>query len=113
MLHINVLYWILLNNFWTIIVTFNFKSDRTLATVGSDESKKLLPSYINQNRNKGYTGVVPERVGDVVEGKTYTVLAGWKDFSLENILLDYNPHTFKVMISMMTVLILMYLEHIQ
>lgn len=82
--------------FWTIIVTFNFKSDRTLATVGSDEAKKLLPSYINQNRNKGYTGVVPEMVGDIVEGKTYTVLAGWKDFSLENLLLDYNPHTFKV-----------------
>ena len=55
-----------------------------------------MACYINQNRNKGYTGVVPERVGDVVEGKTYTVLAGWKDFSLENILLDYNPHTFKV-----------------
>ena len=82
--------------FWTIIVTFNFKNDRTLATVCSDDAKRLLPSYINQNRNKGYTGVVPERVGDVVEGKTYTVLAGWKDFSLENILLDYNPHTFKV-----------------
>lgn len=82
--------------FWTIIVTFNFKSDRTLATVGSDEAKKLLPNYINQNRNKGYTGVVPEMVGDIVEGKTYTVLAGWKDFSLENLLLDYNPHTFKV-----------------
>ena len=55
--------------FWTIIVTFNFKNDRTLATVCSDDAKRLLPSYINQNRNKGYTGVVPERVGDVVEGK--------------------------------------------
>lgn len=56
----------------------------------------LLPPFVNQDRNEGYTGKVPEHTGETVDGGIYTALLGNEDFSLEGLLLPYNPNTFKV-----------------
>lgn len=56
----------------------------------------LLPPFVNQDRNEGYTGKVPEHTGETVDGGVYTALLGNEDFSLEGLLLPYNPNTFKV-----------------
>lgn len=81
---------------WFADVTFIFVDDRDLASVKSEKAKNLLPSMVTQDRNEGYSGIVPESCGETVDGGTYTAILGNHGFSLEGILLPYNPQTFKV-----------------
>lgn len=82
--------------YWYANITFEFIEERELITVGSDLVNRIMPDYLNQDRNEGYNGIVPGMTGETVEGKTYTVLVNTENFDLGGLLLDYNPHTFKV-----------------
>ena len=84
------------NYSWNLFVTFIFTDDRSLATEGSPMLEKLMPSAVNQERNAGYGGIVPEYMGTVVQGREYTVLKEDEDFDVYGLLIDYNPETFKV-----------------
>lgn len=81
---------------WILFVTFEFTEERYLATTGSDLLDRMMPENVNQERNEGYSGIVPSLAGETVDGKTYTVLANDEDFDITGLLLDYNPVTFKV-----------------
>lgn len=81
---------------WFLYVTFRFVEDRNLVSEGSDLLERLMPEMVNQDRNEGYGGVVPERMGETVEGRTFTVLKNDESFDLHGLLIDYNPDTFKV-----------------
>lgn len=81
---------------FTLSVIFTFTEDREATTLCSDKAMSLLPPFVNQDRNEGYTGKVPEHTGETVDGGIYTALLGNEDFSLEGLLLPYNPNTFKV-----------------
>lgn len=82
--------------YWNLFVTFLYTEDRSIATVGSAMLENLMPSIVNQERNEGYGGIVPEYVGTTVEGRSYTVLKDDPDFDVNGLLIDYNPETFKV-----------------
>lgn len=81
---------------WNLFLTFEYTDDRSLVTEGSAMLETLMPSVVNQERNAGYGGIVPEYMGTIVEGREYTVLKGNKEFDVYGLLLDYNPETFKV-----------------
>ena len=81
---------------WGLNVVFTFIDDRDMATIHSDKSLTLMPSMVNQERNAGYIGIVPETTDETVDGGKYTALLGDEDFTLEGLLLPYNPNTFKV-----------------
>lgn len=84
------------DHWWNLFVTFVFTDDRSLATAGSDLLDKLMPEMVNQDRNAGYGGIVPEYMGTTVAGREYTVLKDDGDFDVYGLLIDYNPETFKV-----------------
>lgn len=84
------------DHWWNLFVTFEYTDDRSLATEGSSLLETLMPSVVNQERNAGYGGIVPELMGTTVEGREYTVLKGDEEFDVYGLLLDYNPETFKV-----------------
>ena len=81
---------------WTLDVIFTMVNDKEMATAYSKDIDKIFPSVICQERNKGYGGIVPEHVGDTVEGRSFNVLADTEDFDVEGLIQDYNPHTFKI-----------------
>ena len=81
---------------WFLYVTFEFTDDRSLATGGSSMLDTLMPEMVNQSRNEGYGGIVPEHMGETVPGRTYTALKDDTEFDIYGLLLDYNPETFKV-----------------
>lgn len=81
---------------WDLYCTFNFIDDRDLVTTKSDSVDKIFPDIVCQERNEGYRGVVPERTGETVTGKTFNILANTKNFELGGLLQDYNPETFKI-----------------
>lgn len=81
---------------WNLFVTFVYTDDRSLATDGSSMLEKLMPSAVNQERNEGYGGIVPEYMGTVVPGREYTVLKDDEGFDVYGLLIDYNPETFKI-----------------
>lgn len=81
---------------WSLYVTFEFTDERSLATDGSSMLDTLMPEMVNQSRNAGYGGIVPEHMGETVPGRTYTVLKDDTEFDIYGLLLDYNPETFKV-----------------
>ena len=66
-------------------------NDKEMATAYSKDIDKIFPSVICQERNKGYGGIVPEHVGDTVEGRSFNVLADTEDFDVEGLIQDYNP----------------------
>lgn len=82
--------------YWKADITFEFIGDRDLTSVGSDLLDRIMPEYVNQSRNEGYDGIVPSMTGEIVEGRTYNVLVNTENFELGGLVLDYNPHTFKV-----------------
>ena len=84
------------NHKWFLYVTFVYTEDRNLVSEGSDLLASLMPEMVNQERNEGYGGIVPEQMGEIVEGRTFTVLKGDDSFDLHGLLIDYNPDTFKV-----------------
>lgn len=84
------------NYSWNLYVTFEFTEDRSLATEGSYMLEQLMPSAVNQERNAGYGGIVPEYMGETVAGRAFTVLKDDADFDVYGLLIDYNPETFKV-----------------
>lgn len=84
------------NHRWFLYVTFIFVDDRNMVSEGSERLDRLMPEIVNQERNEGYGGIVPEHMGDTVEGRTFTVLKGDENFDLHGLLIDYNPDTFKV-----------------
>lgn len=81
---------------WNLYCIFNMTSRRDMATVRSDIFDKIFPDFICQDRNEGYDGKVPSQVGEIVEGKTFNILAGTEGFDINGLLLPYNPETFKV-----------------
>lgn len=81
---------------WTLDVIFTMVNDKEMATAYSKDIDKIFPSVICQERNKGYGGIVPEHVGDTVEGRSFNVLTDTEDFDVEGLIQDYNPHTFKI-----------------
>ncbi len=81
---------------WGLNVVFTFVDDREMASIHSDKSLTLMPSMVNQERNAGYAGIVPETTNETVDGGKYTALLGDNEFTLEGLLLPYNPNTFKV-----------------
>lgn len=81
---------------WNLYCIFNMTSRRDMATVRSDIFDKIFPDFICQDRNEGYDGKVPSQVGEIVEGKTFNILAGTENFDVNGLLLPYNPETFKV-----------------
>lgn len=81
---------------WNLFVTFVYTDDRSLATDGSAMLEKLMPSAVNQERNAGYGGIVPEYMGTIVPGREHTVLKDDETFDVYGLLVDYNPETFKV-----------------
>lgn len=81
---------------WNLFVTFEYTDDRSLATEGSSMLERLMPSAVNQERNAGYGGIVPEYTGETVAGREFTVLKDNEDFDVYGLLIDYNPETFKV-----------------
>lgn len=81
---------------WNLFVTFVYTDDRSLATDGSSMLEKLMPSAVNQERNAGYGGIVPEYMGTIVPGREHTVLKDDETFDVYGLLVDYNPETFKV-----------------
>lgn len=81
---------------WGLSVTFTFVDDRGMTSIVSDKANNILPDVVNQERNAGYTGIVPEFANETVDGGKYTAILGDKDFTLEGLLLPYNPNTFKV-----------------
>lgn len=81
---------------WRLDVIFTMVNDKEMATAYSKDIDKIFPSVICQERNKGYGGIVPEHVGDTVEGRSFNVLADTEDFDVEGLIQDYNPHTFKI-----------------
>ena len=81
---------------WVLDVIFTMVNDKQMASVYSKDIDKIFPSVVCQERNKGYGGIVPEHVGDTVEGRTFNVLANTENFDVEGLIQDYNPRTFKV-----------------
>lgn len=81
---------------WNLFVTFEYTDDRSLVTEGSSMLEQLMPSVVNQERNAGYGGIVPEYMGVTVAGREFTVLKDDGDFDVYGLLIDYNPETFKV-----------------
>lgn len=81
---------------WNLFVTFEYTEDRSLVTEGSSMLEQLMPSVVNQERNAGYGGIVPEYMGATVDGREFTVLKDDGDFDVYGLLIDYNPETFKV-----------------
>lgn len=81
---------------WTLDVIFTMVNDKQMASVYSKDIDKIFPSVVCQERNKGYGGIVPEHVGDTVEGRTFNVLTNTENFDVEGLIQDYNPRTFKV-----------------
>ena len=81
---------------WFLYVTFVYVEDRDLVSEGSELLGSLMPEMINQDRNKGYGGTVPDRIGETVKGRIFTVLKGDENFDVHGLLIDYNPETFKV-----------------
>ena len=55
-----------------------------------------MPEMVNQDRNAGYGGIVPEYTGTTVAGREFTVLKDDTEFDIYGLLVDYNPETFKV-----------------
>lgn len=83
-------------HWWNLYVTFIYTEDRSIATVGSSMLEQLMPAAVNQERNAGYGGVVPEYTQTTVDGREYTVLKDDAEFDVNGLLIDYNPETFKV-----------------
>lgn len=83
-------------HWWNLYVTFLYTEDRSVATVGSSMLEQLMPSAVNQERNAGYGGIVPEYTKTTVDGREYTVLKDDEEFDVNGLLIDYNPETFKV-----------------
>lgn len=81
---------------WSLFATFVFVEDRNLVSTGSELLSGLMPEMVNQDRNAGYGGIVPEQMGVTVEGREFTVLKGDENFDVHGLLVDYNPETFKV-----------------
>jgi len=81
---------------WHLYVTFEFVDDRTTATEGSEVLETLMPEMVNQDRNAGYGGIVPEYTGTTVAGREFMVLKDDTEFDIYGLLVDYNPETFKV-----------------
>ena len=81
---------------WKMYCDFTFVDKRDVATDKSEESEKIFPEIVSQERNEGYNGIVPKKVGDTVEGREFTVLMNAENFELDGLVQDYNPNTFKV-----------------
>lgn len=81
---------------WKMYCDFTFVDKRDVATDKSEDSEKIFPEIVSQERNEGYNGIVPKKVGDIVEGREFTVLMNAENFELDGLVQDYNPNTFKV-----------------
>lgn len=84
------------NYWWNLYATFVYTDDRSVVTDGSSMLDTLMPSMVNQDRNAGYGGIVPEYMGSTVAGREFNVLKDDTEFDVYGLLIDYNPETFKV-----------------
>lgn len=79
---------------WDLILPFVVVSEKEMATVYSDSYDDLMFT----EQDESYTGIVPEEIGDTVDGGTFHVYAG-EDFDLWSLNLGYDLTKYNVGVS--------------
>ncbi|MCD8336107.1 MAG: hypothetical protein LUD18_02330 [Lachnospiraceae bacterium] len=77
--------------YWYIEVPFYVISSASVATVWSDSFEGTI--YLKNEQSSDYSGVIPEKVGTVLEGEALTAVAG-EGFVLNDVNLGYDADLF-------------------
>ncbi|MCD7820074.1 MAG: hypothetical protein LUH07_13660, partial [Lachnospiraceae bacterium] len=77
--------------YWNIEVPFYVISSASVATVWSDSFEGTI--YLKNEQSSDYSGIIPEKVGTVLEGEDLTVVAG-EGFVLNDVNLGYDADLF-------------------